>query len=88
LQEAVAVNCTSASLATSYINLLKEVAIAANEAIGIEAALRLALRSICRATGWPVGHALERQSSGSLGSTGIWHVDEQFSIGNYRLPTS
>lgn len=71
-------NCTSENVATSYINLLKEVAIAANEAIGVEAALRLALRSICRATGWPVGHALKIQSGGSLRSTGIWHVDEHF----------
>lgn len=39
LQEAVVVNCTSENVATSYINLLKEVAIAANEAIGVEAAL-------------------------------------------------
>ncbi|MEG2390914.1 MAG: GAF domain-containing protein, partial [Pseudomonas sp.] len=78
MQEAVVVNCTSENVATSYINLLKEVAIAANEAIGVEAALRLALRSICRATGWPVGHALKIQSGGSLRSTGIWHVDEHF----------
>ncbi|MDR3565280.1 MAG: hypothetical protein P4N59_28110 [Negativicutes bacterium] len=39
------------SLATTYIHLLKEVAIAANEAISVDAALLLILQSICRSTG-------------------------------------
>ncbi len=47
--------CASENAVTTYINLLNEVAITANEAIGVEAALQLALRSICRATGWSVG---------------------------------
>ena len=68
--------CASENAVTTYINLLNEVAITANEAIGVEAALQLALRSICRATGWSVGHALKSQSSGGLDSMGIWHVDE------------
>ena len=62
-------------VAKSYIHLLNEVAVAANEAISVEAALLLALQSICRVTDWPVGHALKSRADGSLESTGIWHVD-------------
>ena len=68
---------TSENVAITYANLLKEVAVAANEAMGVEAALLSALQSICRVTGWPVGHAL-RNRSGGLDSTGIWHVDEAY----------
>ena len=78
LQEAVAMKCSFESVVTTYINLLKEVAITANEALSVEAALRLALQSICRATGWPVGHALQIQPGGALDSTGIWHLDEHY----------
>jgi len=68
---------TSENVAITYTHLLKEVAVAANEAMGVEAALLSALQSICRVTGWPVGHAL-RSWSGGLDSTGIWHVDEAY----------
>jgi diguanylate cyclase (GGDEF)-like protein/PAS domain S-box-containing protein len=69
------------SFATTYIHLLKEVAVAANEAISIDAALLRVLQSICRTTGWPVGHALKRKDDG-LYSAGIWHIDEDFAEGD------
>lgn len=83
-READVVKCTSENVATTYINLLKEVAVAANEAISIEASLRFALRAICRGTGWPVGHALTMRPATELESTGIWHVDEGFPLGNFN----
>lgn len=74
--------CSSYNPAATYIQLLKEVATAANEAISVDAALLLVLQSICRITGWPVGHALKLRED-SLHSTGIWHVDERFSDGAF-----
>lgn len=73
---------TSESVATMHLHLLKEVAIAANEAIGLEPVLCMVLRSICRSTGWAVGHALISQPDGTLVSTGIWHVDETYPVDN------
>lgn len=80
---------SSDNLATAYIQLLKEVAVAANEAISVDAALLLVLQSICRITGWPVGHAFKLRE-GRLHSSGIWHVDEHFSdgtLGAFRQAT-
>ncbi|WP_256824103.1 putative bifunctional diguanylate cyclase/phosphodiesterase [Pseudomonas kurunegalensis] len=81
---------TSESVATAYLHLLKEVAVAANEAIGVEAALHMALRSICQGIGWAVGHALKSQPGEGLASTGIWHVEEDYpadSLAAFRQAT-
>ncbi|TWC38555.1 PAS domain S-box-containing protein/diguanylate cyclase (GGDEF)-like protein [Pseudomonas sp. SJZ079] len=66
----------SEELATTYIHLLKEVAVATNEALGVETALLAALRSICRVTGWSLGHALRSRADGNLVSSGLWHLQE------------
>lgn len=71
-------HCDSGNLATTCIQQLNEVAVTANEATGVDAALLLALQSICRIAGWPVGHALKTRGD-SVYSTGIWHVEEHYS---------
>ncbi|MBI5512460.1 MAG: GAF domain-containing sensor histidine kinase [Deltaproteobacteria bacterium] len=39
-------------------------------------ALRRALEAVCDHTDWAVGHAWERDTSGALRSTGLWHLDD------------
>jgi hypothetical protein len=34
------------------------------------------LAEICRTTGWPIGHALQRTADGGLESMGVWHLDD------------
>jgi PAS domain S-box-containing protein len=41
---------------STFVRLLQEVAIAANEALTIEDAMRTCLDRVCAHTGWPVGH--------------------------------
>jgi PAS domain S-box-containing protein len=54
--------------------LLEEVARAANEADSLEEAGRLALRSVCRLTGWPAGHMAVPDPTDPVVfvSSGIW----------------
>jgi PAS domain S-box-containing protein len=58
------------------VQLLKEIAVASNEAATIEQALRAVLDRVCALTSWPVGHALTRDVRGELTSTGIWHFPD------------
>ncbi|WP_344954367.1 putative bifunctional diguanylate cyclase/phosphodiesterase [Zobellella aerophila] len=76
--------CSSDDATTRYLHLLKEVAVAANEAIGVDAALRKILQSVCRVTGWPVGHTLKYRPGGELVSTGIWHVDDRYPTDSFE----
>lgn len=66
----------------SFKELLQSVAVAANEATSIEAALQFALDRICTHTGWPVGHVYfyTPGSAKELISSSLWHIerDERF----------
>ena len=42
---------------TAALQLLRNTAAAANEALTVEEAMRTTVDEVCRATGWPVGHA-------------------------------
>ncbi|MFP2768568.1 putative bifunctional diguanylate cyclase/phosphodiesterase [Oceanisphaera sp. KMM 10153] len=68
-----------------YLHLLKEVAVAANQAIGVEAALLKVLQSVCQLTGWPVGHSWIKGPDGELVSSGIWHLDEHYPAGSFDV---
>ncbi|MBI3894508.1 MAG: EAL domain-containing protein [Acidobacteria bacterium] len=62
------------------LELLREVATAANEAESVEQALRMAIERICSYTNWPVGHAYVLDvPNGELVSS-VWHLKspEQF----------
>jgi signal transduction histidine kinase len=58
---------------TRDIQLLREVAFAANEALSIADALGATVSAVCSHAEWPLGHALLLQDNGELVSTGIWH---------------
>ena len=61
------------------IELLGEIAVAANEATCVEDVLRFALAKICQTTGWTLGHAYVVRPIGEgrrLFSTGIWYGSE------------
>ncbi len=66
----------------SFKELLQSVAVAANEATSLEAALQFALDRICAHTGWPVGHVYfySPGSAKELISSSLWHIerDERF----------
>jgi NO-binding membrane sensor protein with MHYT domain/signal transduction histidine kinase len=66
----------------SFKELLQSVAVAANEATSLEAALQFALDRICAHTGWPVGHVYfyTPGSTKELTSSSLWHIerDERF----------
>jgi signal transduction histidine kinase/PAS domain-containing protein len=60
---------------TALLQLLQDVAAAANETTGIEDAVRAALKLVCTYCHWNVGHAWEMdERSGFAVPTGIWYV--------------
>ncbi|WP_129642382.1 MHYT domain-containing protein [Peristeroidobacter agariperforans] len=61
----------------SFKELLQSVAVAANEATSIEAAMQYALDRICAHTGWPVGHVYfyTPGSGKELVSSSLWHIE-------------
>src|SRR5688572_12369760 len=55
--------------------LLRAIAVAANESSTIEEALQICLERVCGHVRWPVGHAyLLDPPRGVLVPTGIWHL--------------
>ncbi len=74
---------------TSYLQLLKKIAVAANEASAIEDVLQICLDEVCSNTGWPVGHAymLAGDGSGELFSTKLWHLDEPEEFKTFKKVT-
>lgn len=71
---------------SEVIRLLQEVAVAANEAASVEAAMQFVLDRLCAYTGWNLGHAyiLAPDGKGELVSTGIWHMDKPGSYEDFR----
>ena len=57
------------------MRLLKDIAVASNQASTTEEALRTALEKVCAVTQWPVGHvyAFDPEKH-ELTSTPIWHL--------------
>ena len=67
------------------ILLLKEIAIAANEAESMEVAFQTALDRICALAGWPIGHVyLPDDEAGRLEPTQIWHVADAGRFAEFR----
>ncbi len=71
------------------VQLLQEVAVAANEASGIDDAVRVALQRICALTGWPAGHLFlcDKDDPEVLVSTGVWHLDDPERFADFRRET-
>jgi GAF domain-containing protein len=63
---------------SALLILLEEVARAANEADSVEEAGGVALRAVCRFTGWPAGHLAvpDAGDPAVLVSSGIWALPE------------
>jgi PAS domain S-box-containing protein len=72
----------------ALIQLLQVVAVAANEAAGVEEALQTCLDAVCAHTGWPLGHAWLVDAQGSLAPTGIWHPAGPGSFPRFREATA
>ena len=64
--------------------LLQNIAMAANEATEIDAALQIALDQICDYTGWPIGHVyfVDVSDNDRLIPSKIWHIKhpERFQV--------
>jgi|GEM_PF-1182492 len=59
----------------AVIDLLRAVAVAANQAVTEEELLQACLDLICAHTDWPIGHAWFVDAKGKLTSSRIWHMD-------------
>jgi signal transduction histidine kinase/CheY-like chemotaxis protein len=70
-------------LHTRLVDLLQQVATAANEASEPADALRTSLELICAYAGWPIGHAYFIDGTKVI-PTSIWHVDEQDPLAHMR----
>src|SRR4051794_8797105 len=70
-----------------FLNLLKAVAVAANEAHTVDEALQRAIDEVCTYAGWPVGHAYRPSPEGVLVPTGLWHLADRDRYGSFRRST-
>ena len=73
---------------TEFKHLLKDVAVAANEAVFLEDAVQVCLDNVCKLTGWPVGHLyLFDEDAGELIPTEVWHLDEPERFATFKSIT-
>ena len=74
---------------TSFVELSKSVAAAANEALSVEDALQACLSDICTHFGWPIGHVylLAEDGTGELAPSTIWHLTDREKFGAFRSIT-
>lgn len=74
---------------TAVVQLLQEVAVAANEALTPEEALQFAVNRVCAHTGWPVGHVyrLNANRPQQLESAHIWHLAPSGQFETFRQVT-
>jgi signal transduction histidine kinase len=59
---------------TAYVQLLTHAAVAANEALSFENAMRDSMERICETMGWTAGHIYLVDEDGSSSSSGIGHT--------------
>ncbi|MCI0411763.1 PAS domain S-box protein [bacterium] len=71
----------------ALVQLIQEIAIASNEAVSPEDAMRYALDRICSYTGWPIGHVYLPEE-GKTVSTSIWSVKDEECFKNFQSITS
>jgi GAF domain-containing protein len=72
--------------ARAYVQLLRTVTVAANEASSLEEPLQTCLDAVCALTGWPVGHAYVRSTEPpfDLIPTKLWHLDDPERFATFR----
>jgi PAS domain S-box-containing protein len=61
---------------TAFVQMLQDIAVAANETPSLVEALRIAVERICTHIGWPVGHVYlaDEQGTQILRSSNIWYL--------------
>ncbi len=71
---------------TALVELLHDIAVAANTAAGVEEVMQACLDEVCAYTGWPVGHAYIRTSDTfqRLIPTDLWHLDDPQRFAAFR----
>ena len=61
----------------AFVQLLKDVAVASNQASSVDDAFLTTIRLVCAHTSWPVGHVYMLSEDGSqLVPTTLWHLDD------------
>lgn len=71
----------------AFVELLQDVAEAANEAAGIEDAMSYALNRICDYTGWKIGHALvlaDARQENNQSPVNLWHITDPQRFESFR----
>ena len=73
----------------TFVELLQVVAVAANEATSVDAALKFTIDRVCEHTGWPVGHVYfcPTRPSAELISSTLWHLDNTSRFEIFRQVT-
>jgi len=69
------------------LQLLRVVAVAANEAKTVDDAFGRAIDEICAYAAWPVGHAYLPDPEGVLTPTGLWHLEDAERFESFRRAT-
>lgn len=74
---------------SALLQLLQEVAVAANESQTIDSALQFAVERVCRHTGWCIGHAYlpAETTPDSLVSSSIWYLGNVKRFSSFRKHT-
>jgi PAS domain S-box-containing protein len=74
---------------TSFVRLLQDVAVAANQSGGVDEALQRAIDLICEHTAWPIGHAYLPSSdeTGKLVPSTVWHLASTERFSRFRSAT-
>ncbi len=71
---------------TAVVELLHDIAVAANAAASVEDVMQVCLDKVCAYTGWPVGHAYVRAPGTfqRLVPTDLWHLADQERFAAFR----
>jgi signal transduction histidine kinase len=71
---------------SAYVQLHKDVAIAANETIGLKDTLKVCLEKVCAHANWPVGHVylLTDQNSKWLKTAKVWFMENPSRFDTFR----
>ncbi len=74
---------------SSFISLLQEIAVTANESVTIENTMQACLDEVCAFMNWPVGHVYmpSDDETGVMIPTGIWHLDNPEKFLSFREAT-
>lgn len=74
---------------SALLQLLQEVAVAANESQTIDSALQFAVEQVCAHTGWGIGHAYlpAETTPGNLISSSIWYLRDVKRFSSFRKHT-